>query len=173
LIEEERSPSPSPDYSSVWRRRVSSGVKCNTAGRFGICLMHNGKRCRHVKLYASHVWRERPDCRSEGRRLQHTGHSGDAWAGLVRPSAGSQRGTPWRAAPITPCQRRAGVFCAANAPPDWRETANCATMCWPACRKAGRPCRSPDVWARGSRLALVGSRPKPSMDLPGIGRHLR
>lgn len=60
------------DYS------VNSGAKCNTAGRFGICLMHNVKRCRHVELYASHAQRERSDRCLEGRWLKHPSHCGEA-----------------------------------------------------------------------------------------------
>ena len=67
-----------------WRKqyggmgRVNSGAKCNTAGRFGICLMHNVKRCRHVELYASHAQRERSDRCLEGRWLKHPSHCGEA-----------------------------------------------------------------------------------------------
>ena len=57
---------------------VNSGAKCNTAGRFGICLMHNVKRCRHVELYASHAQRERSDRCLEGRWLKHPSHCGEA-----------------------------------------------------------------------------------------------
>jgi hypothetical protein len=60
------------------RMEVNSGAKCNTAGRFGICLMHNVKRCRHVELYASHAQRERSDRCLEGRWLKHPSHCGEA-----------------------------------------------------------------------------------------------
>ena len=80
---------------------VNSEAKCNTGGRFGICLMHNGKRCRHVELYASHAQRERSDRRFEDRWVKHPNHRHEAWSGWFnhQPGAKAERAGGRRLSP--------------------------------------------------------------------------
>ena len=50
--------------------------------------------------------------------------------------------------------QKARIFCAVSAPPSLSETASCAAMCWPVCRKAGRLNRYADACARGLEHGL-------------------